>query len=160
MILQKSPNPWSCLPTAFAMAVGINVEQLINSVGHDGGDIIWPNLPEPERRRGFHTQEIIRVLRTGFSITPIERMSRLAPRLDVTPRVIDNENLFDHVVKTTRGVLTGHTKTCGHAVAYDHGVICDPIGRPYKYANCKDFVPNCAWIILVKSNPECNTTMP
>ena len=142
MRLQTSPNLWSCLPTAFAMAIGCPVEHLIESIGHDGSEITWPNLDEPMCRRGFHIQEIIAVL-TGLAVTPIERSPRIAPNLTATPVTIDNEYLFQSVAHMTRGVLTGRTPKCGHAVAYDHGAVCDPRG----IINPHDFTPNCAWII-------------
>ena len=43
MILQRSPNAWSCMPTAFAMAVNAPVEDLILSIGHDGSEKTWPD---------------------------------------------------------------------------------------------------------------------
>lgn len=147
MHLQKSPNAWSCLPTAFAMAIGCPVENLIHSVGHDGSRIAWPDLKDPIRRRGFHIQELIAILYVlSYSVTPIEDYARIAPDASAWPCDIDNIFTFDHAINHARGVLTGYT-TCGHAVAYDHGIVCDPRGMAYKLSDRIDFHPTCAWII-------------
>ena len=143
MILQLAPNRWSCLPTAFAIAIGCPIENLIKSIGHDGSEIIWPNFPEPTCRRGFHVQELIAVLyRCGYSVTPVETFSRIAPNKFTHTLTIDNNETFSEVVKATRGVQTGFTDRCGHAVAYDHGIILDP-----RAPVVNDFTPICAWII-------------
>jgi hypothetical protein len=144
MRLQKSPNAWSCLPTAFAIAIGCPVKNLIARLGHDGSDIQWPGLVEPLCRRGYHVQELVQLLwKLGYTVTPIESYSRMVPcHHQQQPLLIDNTLTFDHVVNSSRGVLTGKTKF-GHAVAYDHGTICDPRGL----INPTDFSANCAWII-------------
>ena len=148
MILQQTKNAWSCLPTAFAIAFGCPVDNLIESIGHDGSEIVWPRYFEPMRRRGFHIQEIIHVLyQLGTTVTPIEAYSRLAPTESVQPRLIDNTEIFERIVRTTRGVLTGATARCGHAVAYDHGIICDPRGHVYRFSDNRDFTANCAWVL-------------
>lgn len=59
MDLQLNPNAWSCLPTAFAIALNIPVKKLIETLGHDGSEIIFEDYPEPQGRRGFHTSELI-----------------------------------------------------------------------------------------------------
>ena len=151
MHLQKAPSPWSCLPTAFAIAAGWPVETLISRLGHDGGDIRWPQLPEPKCRRGFHHQECIeRLWRAGFAVTPFDLRPRLAPDATVAPLCLPySRDAFDRIVSTTRGVLTGYTRRCGHAVAYDHGHVCDPRGSTYRYhqSEANDFFPLCAFVL-------------
>src|SRR5262245_26456549 len=62
MKLQKQPNRWSCLPTAFATIADIPVDELITEIGHDGSEIIDSTRKDPFCRRSFHVQEIIDVL--------------------------------------------------------------------------------------------------
>ena len=59
MILQKQPNDWSCLVTAFAMAMGIKVEALIYVIGHDGSKDFFEKVSYPYNKRSFHVQEIL-----------------------------------------------------------------------------------------------------
>ena len=74
MRLQQSPIRGTCLPTSFAMAMGIPVADIFAALGHDGSEVLWPDLPEPTCQRGFHVQELIRLaVKCGWSVTPIER---------------------------------------------------------------------------------------
>ena len=47
MELQQRPEPWMCMPLAFAMALDMPVADLLAAIGHDGSEIVFPNLPEP-----------------------------------------------------------------------------------------------------------------
>ena len=61
MELQHRPEPWMCMPLAFAMALDMPVADLLAAIGHDGSEIVFPSLPEPLCRRCFHIQELIQV---------------------------------------------------------------------------------------------------
>jgi hypothetical protein len=43
---------------SFAYAFGISPEELIEQLGHDGTEIVAPDLPEPFCRRGFSVDEL------------------------------------------------------------------------------------------------------
>ena len=151
MNLIVQPNRWSCLPTAFAMAIGITVEEMVNAIGHDGSKIIWPDLPEPRCRRGFHTQECIRVaLLLGKSVTPVEYESRLAPG-DVTPLTITNHRWFSAYLTTSCGVVTGvvgqNGTAKGHALAYSYTLVADPTTGTITDWLPDGFRPTCLWIV-------------
>jgi hypothetical protein len=157
MRLQRQPNRWSCLPTAFAMALDVPVEEFLRRIGHDGSDIAFPAEPEPMCRRGFHIQECIEVaLKLGYSVTPIELFPRHAPSLSIPPLTIFfgdertvNVERFAHFIDSGLGVITGYGRNCCHAVAYDHGSIYDPNGSEYRFSltNCEmhGFIGICAW---------------
>jgi hypothetical protein len=150
-------NNWSCLPTAFAIVLGIDVADFIKHIGHDGSEIIWPTLKDPMRRRGFHVQECIDAAsRGGCAVTPFEMFPRHAPAFTVPSYTIvygGSEEAamarFRRIVERTRGVITGHTNAAGHAVAYERGTIFDPRGPVYPYRLCEKygFTPICAWSI-------------
>jgi hypothetical protein len=141
------------------MAMGMSLESLLEQVGHDGSEIVFPWLPEPKCRRGFHIQEMIHVAtRQGLSVTPYEIVPAIAAS-DSTAQVkvlIDGSHdkrlaMFDVIVNTNRGVITGQGLSCQHAVAFDCGRIYDPEGLKYQYTqeNCLRtyFVTQCAWTI-------------
>jgi hypothetical protein len=125
MILQKSPNKWSCLPTAVAMAIGVPVESLIRDIGHDGSQIIFPELKDPFCRRGFDFTDIsLALLKHRLSCTILHTF------IDVTPNGIDHYQV-DHsdatwsIIKDFSYysyVLCLIRDTRGHAVAYDPGI--------------------------------------
>ncbi len=157
MIPLKNPNAWSCLPTAFAIALGVSVEAVIATVGHDGSEITHAGLPEPLNRRGFHPQEMIKMcLLDGMSVTPIE----LAPQAVPSPQVpflkaFDNggwdwfkQNLF-----YTTGVIECRTSIgTGHAMAYQgegyFATICDPAtGKEFPFFGPEDTEKRDRWLV-------------
>lgn len=130
MELQISPNAWSCLPTAFAMCLGISVKEVIEGIGHNGSEIIFDGYPEPMCRRGFHTSELI-----DYCLTEHSLFVSLIP-LSVRLWTKDNKAYFDlydnevidqrleHYLTSPRAVILEPT----HAVAYDGYEIYDPRG--------------------------------
>jgi hypothetical protein len=165
MKAQVNPNYWSCLPTAFAMAINKPVTWFIEQIGHPGAE-------EPYGvkglKAGFHEQECIEVLqRMNLTCTPIELFPTISPyadRHDAKPIFFgmgESDNyarLLSHMEKD-RGILTGVYKRpnktpelIGHATAWDHmgKLIYDPImGRSYPFTKCRDyrFHPRCFWKI-------------
>lgn len=139
MRMQLKPNPWSCSVASMAMALSITTEQLIMEVGHDGSEIIFPDLPEPMCRRGFHSQELIHVARCrGWAVTAVELNPCTSPTngsgVLYPVQIRNNVERFANAVYSTMGILEGRCKKCRHAVHYDHGVIYDPGGRMYEYS--------------------------
>jgi hypothetical protein len=122
------------------MAIGIPVQRLIEEFGHDGGEVIFPDQPEPMCRRGFHSQELVQVAwNHGFACTPIELFPViLSTDGQSTRRLFLNEPncwaRFEDYIRTTRGVLEGVCVKAHHAVHYSHGEIFDPDGYQYAYS--------------------------
>lgn len=126
---QENPNGWSCLPTAFACCLDVPVSEIFDWLGHDGSEILWPELPEPGCRYGFHIQEMqeyclaIHRLRTVY----LERVMRGTPdgkRIKyVESRIIDPE------VCGQRGVLLTFDGLESHAVAWDGEYVFDGLIR-------------------------------
>ena len=81
MRLQTKPERWQCLVTSFAMALDMLVADVMREIGHDGGQVLWPDMPEPMCRRGFHPQELIDVCRAhGYAVTLHRAVSGLIPK--------------------------------------------------------------------------------
>lgn len=155
-MLQLKPNRWSCSVTAFAMVLRVPVEQLMDEIGHDGGSIIFPHLPEPMCRQGFHSQELILAAwRHGFACTPLELFPQIASVDGKYVRHPElNESLcwarFLSAITDNLGVLEGQGRRCPHAVHFRYGYIWDPDGDQYFYSRqaCEDrgFFGNRLWI--------------
>ena len=137
MNLETQPNRWSCLATSFAMALGITVEEFIELVGHDGSEILFPDLKEPWCRRGFHVQEAIYQARNlKWTVTPWELFPQVAATGSNETRVIfpwGGEavvwRLFHEYTHVFRGVIEVRTGSGGHhAVAFAGGYAFDPSG--------------------------------
>lgn len=136
MKIQIQPNRWSCLPTAFAIATGIPIEKIIEYVGHDGSDIIFPEYKEPYCRRSFHPQELIDVcLQKNFMVVPIEKQPTVIV-MDCVHPVSMNRGRMDYYLINYTGVLTGTSRTgIPHAVAWASDRVLDPNGTEYNLVN-------------------------
>lgn len=161
MILHNNPNDWSCLPTAFAMAIDMDPESFIKQIGHDGSAEPYP---KSDFKAGFHEQECIEVaLRFGYTCTPIEIGPTISPYLDghdarkvfFVSAPEDNWARLRRHMRGSDGVLTGQyitaAKTVGHAVAWDHATktIYDPnfggVRYPFPEGCGHGFTPGCFW---------------
>jgi hypothetical protein len=154
---QRKPNAWSCAITALAMTLDTPVSELIRELGHDGGEVIFPLLKEPQCWRGFHSQEIIRIaFKRGFAMTPIELFSSiLATDHSKTHKVWGetySRAFFMGVVNSTFGILEGHGTTCQHAVYNRYGTLYDPDPSgtvyPFSFQDCEaqGFYPSRLWV--------------
>jgi len=165
MQLIRSPERGLCLPTSFAMALGLPVKTVLERLGHDGKEVAFLGLPPPICWRGFHIQELIHVaLELGYAATPVEVFPQIAaPRYDYANRPViygpgdANWDRFTKIVATSRGVITGASilepaGVVGHAVAYENGTIFNPSGGTYEFtgeACCRphNFFVQTAWRI-------------
>lgn len=107
---QQPPNKWSCLPTAFAIVLERPVQEIIQLLGHDGSEVVWPHLPEPYCRRSFHIQELIYACyNLGYSVIEYQKIARHAPEFGKKIFETDFSSIFKTIIEcsTTKGVLTG-----------------------------------------------------
>lgn len=127
----RSPNRWSCLPAAFAMAMNTELSTLIDLIGHDGSDII-NDYPEPYCRRSFHIQEILpAVLTLGYNCTIIEsKPTFVIPYGDSQPEVL-NINHIPEIMDKYPGIICGMWTKRSHAAYHKNGIIYDPNGYSY-----------------------------
>lgn len=148
---QRNPNSWSCLPTAFANALNMDVELLINALGHDGSEYTHAGLPEPLCRRGFHPQELIKACLKHYSLsvtrvelfpsaTPNPALNRPVKHFDIGGTDWFFENMFE-----TNGVIECRTGVgTGHAMSYEGAVksawVYDPANNkpPFELRNLTD----------------------
>jgi len=137
MEMRLQPNAWSCLPAAFAMAMGTTPAILIKQLGHDGSDVWWLDNPEPYNRRGFHIQEIVHVAWlmdwyiVCFQSQPVSGSNYCFKQHPVPIR----DGLFEGALKSTSGVLVGRVNDKQHAVAWNKEQVLDPNGSTYSIDN-------------------------
>lgn len=125
---QRQPNRWSCVPTAFAMVINMDVAEMLDRIGHDGSEILYPDLEEPSCRRSFHPQECLQVLDScGYAATPLEALPIL--QMDATHWIeLDRRKDFVNHLATADGVFIGEGRKLRHAVAWIGGEVYDPSG--------------------------------
>ena len=137
---------WSCLAESAAMALNMPYADLIKEIGHDGSEIIFPELPEPGKRRGFHMQEIIDVaIKKGYAVTPIEPLPCSTPDGLKVYTVHFEIKRFQNHLENTRGIITGMKRKWRHAVYWADSYILDPIGKVYNFDSLNMNI-DCFWL--------------
>jgi hypothetical protein len=134
MNLQTQPNRWSCSVTAFSIALDVPVEELISHIGHDGSQTIFPCLPEPACRRGFHPNEILIVAygKYGKSFMPLEVSPAIQSPVGDTYKLNRVDAIVDPILRNQKGVLECQG-TSMHMVAFKWGEVYDPQGHQYYF---------------------------
>lgn len=142
MQLIRNPNAWSCLLASMAMVLDRSTEKLIEAIGHDGSEIMFPDLLEPAKRRGFHIQEFISlILESGYAVTAIEVLPYSTPdgEHEFPINFPNFENRFWNLTYCVPGIFTGMRPQRRHAVAWDGYKIYDPLGSVYERKEIKNF---------------------
>lgn len=146
-----------CSLNAFAFALGLSLENLAFLCGHDGSEIIFPELRDPLGRRGFHTQELLLVAhRLGSFFMPLNFLPAIQhpadPHCQLPCGKDDDErkariNYLIGVIGSTTGVIEGMSRSTAHAVAYRNGIIYEG-GREYPYEDISKtmFRPHTVWV--------------
>jgi len=126
------------------MALGITNDEFFEHAGHDGGEIIFPEVDDPFCRRGFHISEAVVVaIKLGFTATPVElNPCIVANGAEGAYPVVygrsklsqTNDAVFKAIIDQSKGVIECTTRLRNwHAVAFSKGVIFDPDGRVFEY---------------------------
>lgn len=106
------------------MALSIPLKEMIRRIGHDGSEVLWPELKRPWR--SFHIQECIQVAYTlGYSVTHFEKEFYSTPN-----GVLHYAQHGEFEIK--QGVLLGISNGVHHAVGVDGRMIYDP-NRDVRY---------------------------
>ena len=137
--IQMQPNRWSCLPTAFAMALDISVKEVIDIIGHDGSEIIFPQFKEPACRRSFHIQEMIDVcMLRDVAVIQIEVDPVSCVKENSFYKVPVSDTRLDYYLSLYTGVFVGvGSMNTPHAVAWSGRQIFDPNGTVYYLSDFK-----------------------
>jgi hypothetical protein len=122
------------------MILDIKPETLIKEIGHDGSEIIWPQLTGHVAQKGFHIQEILDCFwRRGFTLTQIVAYPCSLPygdTIDLKPHILWNNDFakerFKRIIHDREGIILGRISIGQmHACAWDGENIYDPRGRIY-----------------------------
>lgn len=154
MKLIRQPNKWSCTAAAFAMVLDIDFDIFIGLIGHDGSEIVRPQLPEPLCRRGFHIIECIHACYDlGYSVTPFDAIPCSIVHnhiLDLWSGDIAEKHLLK-IIMREQGVIMGYTSENNpHAVAWDRTHIYNPASDYVSLLDLTSYKIETFW--CVKSN--------
>ena len=146
-------NGHKCVLYSAAMVLEENPITLQNEIGHDGQEVIYPDLSEPACLKGFHIQEILHCfLNRGKGLMLVELMPRSGPqgRSDLWHTIFDEDKAIDRFYKLIDGkkaILIGKNPETGgnHAYAWDGEKVFDPLGR---MLNLEQTPVREAWVVL------------
>lgn len=125
------------------MATGLSLTELLERIGHDGSEILWPELPEPQCRRAFHIQECLWAVRHDFAFTPLDVSPAMTPD---GVRISEIKMDITNFVWQRQGVALGQGIRNRHAVAFWRTKFYDPNGLIYDFQN-QTFTPQTYWVM-------------
>jgi hypothetical protein len=114
------------------MVLGVSLDEVLEAIGHDGSEILWPDLEEPIKRRAFHIEELqYAALRFNCFL------AGYSPGFSWSPASMDVaysfKAQFEDVIRRSDGILVGQYigRTNAHAVAWNakEERIYDPNGQ-------------------------------
>ena len=126
------------------MVLDKSYEELIKVLGHDGSDILWPNLREPYCRRAFIEPEI-QFLFWHYDMVLVDYVPNVLykPMFSSVSKPIKFD--ISDMLKNYDGILLGEFRSgVKHAVAWNHeeGIIYDPTSctkQPFSTFNVSHF---------------------
>lgn len=125
-----------CLIKAFSIVLEIPYDKLIEEIGHDGSEIIWPDLNPPQCFRGFHIQEIICVgYKYGYAIVGFDKQPSSIPMEGATPYLLPQIEIQE-IMEQSNGVLTGlwKSRNLRHAIAWNNKTSISDLEIEHYYA--------------------------
>jgi hypothetical protein len=113
------------------MVMNVRVEDFLQTIPVNGGEVLDPSYMGPEQIRGLHMQEIIDAAdRMGFAIVEIEALPRLwSIQGDLYPFTLTEANKrLEQYIHNNEGVLYGSftDRSWKHAYAVSFGKIFNP----------------------------------
>jgi hypothetical protein len=109
------------------MVMGVPVNKIIEHIGHDGSEVVFPDLPFPICYAGFSLSEIIDVaiLQYGWSVTNIVARPTLTNDGKETRELFSEDKIktrMDHYFDLFSGIVAGYRRDGRwyHNVAWDH----------------------------------------
>lgn len=132
MNLVRQPNNWTCNPCAFAMVLGMTLEEMLREVGHDGSRVVNPAHDFPRNLEGFNDFQMHYVaFKKGYgTITFLARPGVDSPEgpIDISGNYWSFDEFSEWMMgkQGVIGVQSKRFKNCSHAVAWDGEKILDP----------------------------------
>jgi len=105
----------SCLLDCFAYVLDVPATELVAKLGHDGSEVLWPELKYPYNVRGFNVFELIDLSLSNYQVCTY------------LPREVKSKNQFSQEPKTICLDLTTKYIDCGMrsiVMTNSHAVVC------------------------------------
>src|SRR6266487_4578029 len=139
--------PALCGPASLAMLLNQPLQLILELLGHDGSEIIWPEEKGLRQRRGFSVEEFKDIAdHFGYALMEIAGCPAISPDGIKAPLFIEqfpfrrnNEERLFHYMSKYPGLIVGYySPEIYHMVAWDRGKVYDPKPRVYTYETTED----------------------
>ena len=145
MIHHKN-NGYICEINAAAMVLGHTPAGIAQLLGHDGREVLYPEIQGPERMRGVHGQEIVDIA-ILMNIALVQRECKPEADHCGNLRLVYTRDIGDLIKPHERPAIVAglNEQGHGHAIAYDpkYEYYLDPNGP---VSNVPTIRPELAWI--------------
>ena len=131
MTLLTQPNRWSCIPTAVAMLLNLDLKVVLESVGHDGSLVKWKSRSKD--RVGFQIEEFSTLaLQYGYALVSFPVGIIYCPTGEDDEHKVDLSYYMKAAMCQYDGIILGSypNSKAKHAVAWNASEvkIYDPAG--------------------------------
>ena len=124
MKMVRNPNAWSCVPACFAMLLDIDINTMLDRIGHDGSEHVFKG---PRPWKSFHLAECYRIaLYYGYSCTQFPLHAKSSPDGSQVYSIPKWNDWMQDMMSESEGILLGRGKHANHAIAWDGELSYDP----------------------------------
>ncbi len=135
---------------AIAMILDRPLDEILQTLGHDGSEILWSNRPEPKNRRGHGIQECID-LALSFGVALVDILANPVFDDGTTPVFSEEfgQQRFNNYLNQYDGLLYGVTATdTGHVLVWKDQMLWNPgDGKSFPVEECPITVWG-LWIVI------------
>jgi hypothetical protein len=124
-------------------------QRLIEDLGHDGSEILFPSMKEPMCRRGFNITELQHLCwKRGRGLAPFD-LDPMTETFHIYPQEELDTRMFD-LINRRPGLLEGcYSLDRPHIVAWDGESVYDPTGpRKYTFSDSNAITVRTFWLLL------------
>ena len=110
-------NKYSCMLDVAAELLEEDVESIAKEIGICGDEIIWPDLPDPFRRRGFHIHDLrLLFLTRGYALVDFDPTPVL--KTQGSDKLFEISFDIQNILLTYNGLLIIKKHQAQHAIVH------------------------------------------
>lgn len=126
LLRQEKPQ---CLVYSLAMLLDIEPYEIHQSIGHDGMELTWPDLPAPYCYKGVCIQELVDFsLARGIVLLQIDSYPAMQPLIGGAIHTVWDHKRCEERLHAYMSGFEGIIMTSNHACAWDRKDVYDPRG--------------------------------
>lgn len=128
MNFQIAPSEHTCVPTCFAIMLGVDVNELIQDLGHDGTELVMDDVPAPYCYKGFTIQEMVTycLVKCNVYVTVFEKDELVVYGYEDKFKDVHKEYDLKVLMEKYNGIVFGMFHNKRHACVWSNGELFNP----------------------------------